>query len=59
MKALVDDVCTKSQCYQVDFGCLDIEMDLKEMTTPSWQQASLFPLNNTRNSETSLPVAFE
>jgi hypothetical protein len=28
MKALVDDVCTKSQCYQVDFGCLDIEMDI-------------------------------
>ena len=39
MKALVDDVCTKSQCYQVDFGCLDIEMDLKEMTTPSCQIA--------------------
>jgi hypothetical protein len=39
MKAVVDDVCTKSQCYQVDFGCLDIEMDLKEMTTPSCQIA--------------------
>ena len=39
MKALVDDVCTKSQCYQLDFGCTDIEMDLKEMTTPSCQIA--------------------
>ena len=39
MKALVDDVCTKSQCYQVDFGCTDIEMDIKEMTTPSCQIA--------------------
>ena len=40
LKALVDDVCTKSQCYQVDFGCLDIEMDIKEMTTPSCQIAA-------------------
>jgi hypothetical protein len=39
MKALVDDVCTKSQCYQVDFGCPDIEMDLTEMATPSCQIA--------------------
>jgi hypothetical protein len=39
MKALVDDVCTKSQCYQLDFGCTDIEIDLKEMTTPSCQIA--------------------
>ena len=39
MEALVDDVCTKSQCYQIDFGCPDIEMDLKEMATPSCQIA--------------------
>jgi hypothetical protein len=37
MKALVDDVCSKSQCYQLDFRCPDIEMDLKEMATPSCQ----------------------
>jgi hypothetical protein len=39
MKALVDDVCSKSQCYQLDFGCPDIEMDIKEMATPSCQIA--------------------
>jgi hypothetical protein len=39
MKALVDDVCSKPQCYQLDFGCPDIEMDLKEMATPSCQIA--------------------
>ena len=39
MKALVDDVCTKSQCYQVDFGCPEIEMDVKEMATPLCQIA--------------------
>ena len=39
MKALVDDVCTKSQYYRLNVECPYIEMDLKEMATSSCQIA--------------------